>query len=96
MPAKNRINSSICKAVRESESCSDFVVDFVTVRCTVHHESIMFERAASRAPSSLRLVSVRGVRGSEEERIAVRWVVGEILSHVLGLNRGFKSESLYA
>jgi hypothetical protein len=49
-----------------------------------------------RAPSSLRLVSARGVRGSEEERIAVRRIVGEILSYALCADRGFKSEFLRA
>jgi hypothetical protein len=39
--AKNRIHSSICKAVRESKSSLDSVVNFVTVRCTVDSQSII-------------------------------------------------------
>jgi hypothetical protein len=41
MPAKNRIHSSICEAARESESSSNSVVDFVTVRCTVDFQLII-------------------------------------------------------
>jgi hypothetical protein len=65
-------------------------------RFPVNYKSSKFERVSLRAPLSLRLVSVRGVRGSEEERIAVRWVVGEILSYALRAGGGFKSEILRA
>jgi hypothetical protein len=38
---KNHIYSSIYEAARESESSSDSVVDFVTVRWTVDFQSII-------------------------------------------------------
>ena len=55
--------------------CSGFCDCALYSRFQVDYESTKFECVALRAPSSLRLVSVRGVRGSEEERIAVRRIV---------------------